>query len=350
MIEPNRQGEVWVFAEQEDGSLHDVSLELCEKARDLADRLGVRMAALLPGWNVRELSYRLIAHGADRVYCVHDTRLEHYRTLPYARVVCRLIQKYRPQIVMYGATPLGRDLAPRVASEMKAGLTADCTDLEIGDYTDPRSKKVHRNLLLQIRPAFGGNIIATIVNHDWWPQMATVREGVMRMGPGDPRRRGEIVDEKVELDDLDAAVRLIERHREPRKVNLKAARVIVAGGAGVGSRENFRLIHELAGAIGGAVGASRAAVDSGFIGKEHQIGQTGTTVRPALYIACGISGAVQHRAGMEESAKIIAINWDREAPIFSVAHYGIVGDLAKVIPMMIKAIKERGSSADVRPS
>lgn len=341
MIEPNRQGEVWVFAEQEDESLNDVSLELCGKARELADRLGVKMGAVLAGWNVRELAYRLIAHGADRVYHVHDTRLEHYRTLPYARVMCQLIQKHKPQIVIYGATPLGRDLAPRIASEMKAGLTADCTDLDLGEYKDAKTKEVHKNLLLQIRPAFGGNIIATIINYDRWPQMATVREGVMRMSDADPKRKGEIVDEEIQFNDFELAVRLIERHREARKVNLKAARVIVAGGGGVGSKDNFKLIHDLASAIGGSVGASRAAVDSGFISKDHQVGQTGTTVRPALYIACGISGAVQHRAGMEESAKIIAINWDKNAPIFGVAHYGIVGDLNKVIPMMVKAIKER---------
>lgn len=341
MISPNRQGEVWVFAEQEDDSLNEVSLELCSKARELADRLGVKMGAVLPGWNVRELAYRLIAHGADRVYHVHDTRLEHYRTLPYARVMCQLITRHQPQIVIYGATALGRDLAPRIASEMRAGLTADCTDLDIGDYTDSKTRQTHKNLLLQIRPAFGGNIIATIINHDRWPQMATVREGVMRMGEGRADRTGEIIDEQIEFNDFDLAVKLIERHREPRKVNLKAARVIVAGGGGIGSKENFQLIHDLAGAIGGAVGASRAAVDSGFISKDHQVGQTGTTVRPALYIACGISGQVQHRAGMEESAKIIAVNWDKNAPIFGVAHYGIVGDVKKVIPMMIKAIKER---------
>jgi len=343
MITPNRRGEVWVFAEQEDGTLGDVSLELCGKARELADRLGVKMGAVLPGWNVRELSYRLIAHGVDRVYYVHDTELEHYRTLPYARVLCELIRRHKPQIVIYGATAIGRDLAPRIASEMRAGLTADCTDLEIGDYTETRAGRttVHKNLLLQIRPAFGGNIIATIVNTERWPQMATVREGVMRLGQGDPRRRGEIIDERVEFREPDLAVRLIERHRHPRTVNLKSARTIVAGGGGVGSRENFRLIHDLAGAVGGAVGASRAAVDAGFVGKDHQVGQTGTTVRPALYIACGISGAVQHRAGMEESAKIVAVNWDKEAPIFSVAHYGVVGDLNKVLPLMIKAIKER---------
>jgi electron transfer flavoprotein alpha subunit len=341
MIEPNRQGEVWVFAEQEDERLNDVSLELCGKARQLADRLGVPMGAVLAGWNVRELAYRLIALGADTVYHVHDTALEHYRTQPYARVMCELIGRHKPQIVLYGATPLGRDLAPRIASAMRAGLTADCTDLDIGDFTDPKTKTVHENLLLQIRPAFGGNIIATIINPQRWPQMATVREGVMRLEDGDPTRRGRIVDEKVTFDDFDGAVRVIERHRRRRTVNLKAARCVVAGGAGVGSRADFRLIHDLAGAIGGAVGASRAAVDGGFIGAEHLVGQTGTTVRPALYIACGISGAVQHRAGMEESAKIIAINTDRAAPIFSVAHYGIVGDLRKVIPMFIKAIKAR---------
>lgn len=340
MIEPNPEGEVWVFAEQEDRNLNEVTLELCSKGRELADRLGVRMGAVLPGWNCRDLSYRLIAHGVDTVYHVHNAQLEYYRTLPYARVICHLIGKYRPQIVLYGATVLGRDLAPRVASEMRCGLTADCTDLDVGDYRDPKTKTEHGNLLLQIRPAFGGNIVATIVNPERWPQMATVREGVMRMNEGDPGRTGEIVDEKVSFDDFELSIRLIERHREQRKVNLKGARVIVAGGGGVGSRESFQLIRDLAGAIGGAVGASRAAVDSGWIGKEHQIGQTGTTVRPALYIACGISGAVQHRAGMEESAKIIAINTDKEAPIFSVAHYGIVGDLKEVIPRMIKAIKQ----------
>jgi electron transfer flavoprotein alpha subunit len=342
MIEVNPKGEVWVFAEQEDESLNEVSMELCGRARELADTLGVKMAAVLAGWNVRELSYRLIAHGADKVYYVHDTKLENYRTLPYARAMCQLVDKHKPQIVIFGATPIGRDLAPRIASEMKAGLTADCTDLQIGAYTDPKSKKVYDKLLLQIRPAFGGNIIATIINYDRWPQMATVREGVMAMKEGDPRRRGEIIEEKVALTDFDLAVKLIEKHREARKVNLKGARVIVSGGAGMGSKDNFKLVHDLAGAIGGTVGASRGAVDGGFISKEHQVGQTGTTVRPALYIACGISGAVQHRAGMEESAKIIAINWDKEAPIFGVAHYGIVGDVNKIIPMMVKAIKERG--------
>jgi electron transfer flavoprotein alpha subunit len=340
-MEPNRQGEVWVFAEQEDGALHDVALELCGKARQLADELKVKTGAVLPGAGVGPLSGKLIAHGVDTVYVVDDQRLSHYQAGPYARVLSALVAKHRPQIVIYGATPLGRDLAPRVASTLRAGMTADCTDLEISDVTDPKTQHVHEKLLLQIRPAFGGNIIATIVNFDQWPQMATVREGVMPLKEPDHSRSGSVVEERVELGPADFALRIIQRHTEPRQVNLKGARVIVAGGGGVGSKENFKLIYQLAGAIGGAVGASRAAVDSGYIGKEHQVGQTGTTVRPALYIAVGISGAVQHRAGMEESAKIIAINKDREAPIFSVAHYGIVGDFKQVIPMMIQALKEK---------
>jgi electron transfer flavoprotein alpha subunit len=341
MTEPNRQGEVWVIAEQEDGSLHDVSLELCGKARQLADRLGVKTGAVLAGAGVGPLGKRLIAQGIDNVYLADHPRLSHYQTLPYAKVMAALIEKHRPQIVIVGATPLGRDLAPRVASSLRAGLTADCTDLDISDVTDPKAKVEHKNLLLQIRPAFGGNIIATIVNYDRWPQMATVREGVMPLQPPAADRQGRVIEEKVDLDDTLMAIKLIQRHIEPRKVNLKGARVIVAGGGAIGSKDNFKLIYDLAGAIGGAVGASRAAVDSGYIGKEHQVGQTGTTVRPALYIAVGISGAVQHRAGMEESAKIIAINTDRDAPIFGVAHYGIVGDYKQVVPMMIKAIKEK---------
>jgi electron transfer flavoprotein alpha subunit len=341
MIEVNREGEVWVYAEQQDGKLREVVLELCGKARGLADQLGVAAGAVLVGSGVDDLPQQLIQHGIDRVYLIDDPRLKNYQTTPYAHVVCREIEQHQPQIVMYGATPLGRDLAPRVASAVRAGMTADCTDLQIQDVTEPRSKEVHDKLLLQIRPAFGGNIIATIVNYDWWPQMATVREGVMPMGEPNPNRTGDVIHEQIPLADDLFPIKLIERHIQPRGVNLKGARVIVAGGAGVGSKANFRLIFELAGVIGGAVGASRAAVDGGFIGQEHQIGQTGTTVRPALYIAAGISGAVQHRAGMEESAKIIAINTDPDAPIFSVAHYGIVGDLNQVIPMMIKTLKQR---------
>jgi len=341
MISVNRQGEVWVFAEQEDGVLNDVSLELCGKARQLADELGVKVGAVLAGHDVEPLSNRLIAHGIDNVYLADNERLAHYQTSPYAKVLITLIEKHEPQIVLYGATPMGRDLAPRVASAVRAGMTADCTDLQVKDVTEPRTKEVHEKLLLQIRPAFGGNIVATIVNYDMWPQMATVREGVMPMLDPDQSRTGEVIREDVEITASDMPLKLIERHIEDRKVNLKSARVIVAGGGGIGSKEGFHSIHELAGVMGGAVGASRAAVDSGYISKDHQVGQTGTTVRPALYVACGISGAVQHRAGMEESAKIIAVNTDPEAPIFSVANYGIVGDVKNVVPMMIKALRER---------
>jgi len=340
MIEPNRQGEVWVFAEQEDGSLHDVSLELCGKARELADKIGVKTAAVLPGLGVGPLADKLFSYGADKVYVVDNEQLGHYQTGSYSQVLCTLIEKHRPQIVIYGATPIGRDLAPRVASQMRAGLTADCTGLEIQDVTDPKTKTDHENLLLQIRPAFGGNIIATIVNFDWWPQMATVREGVMSLKEFGGASGGRVVEETVEIDPSVLAIKLIERHVERRTVNLKGARVIVAGGGGIGSKDNFQLIHDLAGVVGGAVGASRAAVDGGLIGKEHQVGQTGTTVRPALYIAVAISGAIQHRAGMEESAKIIAINNDPEAPILSIANYGIVGDFKDVLPKMIKAIRD----------
>ncbi len=246
--------------------------------------------------------------------------------------------------VLYGATAIGRDLAPAVASAMWCGLTADCTDLRIGDHTEPVTKEVHKNLLLQVRPAFGGSIIATIVNPRRWPQMATVREGVMVMNDSDATRKGEIIRPEVGLDGLVLPLEIIESHRQEKKVNLKAARVIVAGGAGVGSKGNFKLVWDLAHCLGGAAAGSRAAIDLGYIDHDHQVGQTGTTVRPALYIACGISGAVQHRAGMEGSAKIVAINNDPDAPIFGLAHYGIVGDLNDVIPKMIKAIR---SGADV---
>jgi len=342
MIDVNRQGEVWVFAEQQEGRLHDVPLELLGKGRELADTLEVKLAAVLPGHEVKPLAGDLFACGADKVYLVDDPLLAEYQTISYSKVLCELITRHRPQIVLYGATALGRDIAPRVASTLKAGLTADCTDLQIGDYTTPGSRQVYKDLLLQIRPAFGGNIIATIVNPDRWPQMATVREGVMPMPQRNGQMTGEIIEEKVTLQpEKDIALQILERHRTERKVDLKASRVIVAGGAGIGSKENFRLVWDLAHCLGGAVGASRAAVDLGFIDHDHQVGQTGTTVRPALYIAVAISGAVQHAAGMSQAAKIVAINTDPEAPIFQIAHYGIVGDFQEVIPRMIKAIRTK---------
>ena len=339
MATERSKGEVWVFAEQEDGVLGDVPRELLGKGRELADRLGVKLAAVLAGDGVEGLAARLFEAGADRVHLIDDPALKVFRGGAYRKALVAAIREEAPQIVIFGATHMGRDLAPAVASELRCGLTADCTDLQIGDYTDKKTGEEFKNILMQIRPAFGGNIIATIVNPRNWPQMATVREGVMKPLPAQPGRTGEIVRHGAGLDGADIPVEVVEIVRRHSTVNLKGARIIVAGGAGVGSKENFKLLHELAAAIGGAVGGSRAAVDLGYVEHERQIGQTGVTVRPALMISCGISGAVQHLAGMQDSAKIIAINTDKDAPIFKVAHYGIVGDLNTVLPKLIKAIK-----------
>ena len=341
MIEVNTSGEVWVFAEQHQGILDDTPIELLSKGRELADTLGVKMAAVLLGDNVKELTDRLAHYGADKVYLAQNPLLEHYQTNSYAKVIYDLIHKHKPQIVLYGATACGRDLAPRIASAAKAGLTADCTDLQIGSHEIKKTGKVYEKLLFQIRPAFGGNIIATIINYDRWPQMATVREGVMPVPEPDTSNKAELIIETVHLAQDDLPIEILKEHTQARKVNLKASRVIVAGGAGVGSKENFRMIWDLANCLGASPGASRAAVDLGFIDRDHQVGQTGTTVRPSLYIAVGISGAIQHQAGMSDSKKIIAVNNDPDAPIFNVAHYKVVGDLNEVLPMMIKAIKEK---------
>jgi len=343
MIDVNRQGEVWVFAEQHNGQLEDTPIELMSKARHLADTLGVKLAATVLGNNVKDLATKLIHYGADKVYLVEHPLLGAYQTNSYAKVMFDLIHKHEPQIVLYGATITGRDLAPRIASAARAGLTADCTDLQIGDHETIKDKKLHKNLLFQIRPAFGGNIIATIINHDRWPQMATVREGVMPAPEPETTRRGEIVEEKVQISQQDLPLEILDEHKRPKKLDLKAARIIVAGGAGVGSKDNFKLIWDLANCLGAAPAATRAAVDLGlgFIDHDHQVGQTGTTVRPSLYIAVGISGAIQHQAGMSNSQKIVAVNNDPDAPIFGIAHYKIIGDLNEVVPMMMKAIKEK---------
>ena len=334
-------GNVWVFIEQEAGKIANVSLELVCKGRELADRLGVKLEALLLGDNVAGLSDTLFAYGCDKVIVAEDPRLEPFTVLPYARVIMQQILEKKPNILMFGATLKGRELAPRVSSEKKAGLTADCTDLQIDDFTDVRTKVSYKDKLMQIRPAFGGNIIATIVNSWDDPQMVTVREGVMKLGTPDPNRKGEVERVSVELTEAETVVKVVERIRADKEIDLQGAQIIVAGGYGVGSKANFKLIEDLAEALGGEVGASRAAVDAGWIDHDHQIGQTGVTVRPRLYIACGISGAIQHRAGMDDSKKIIAINTDPDAPIFSCAHYAIVGDLNTVIPMMIKAFKAK---------
>lgn len=341
MIGVNRKGEVWVFAEQHDGQLEDTPIELMSKGRRLADTLGVKLAAAVLGDGIEALATNLIHYGADKVYLVEHPLLRSYQTNSYAKVIHDLIQKYEPQIVLYGATITGRDLAPRIASSAKAGLTADCTDLQIGDHKAANNSESYKNLLFQIRPAFGGNIIATIINYDRWPQMATVREGVMPPPEPDAQRKGEIVREKAQLSQQDLPLEILQEEKREKKVNLKAARIIVAGGAGVGSKENFQLIWDLANCLGAAPAATRAAVDLGFIDHDHQVGQTGTTVRPSLYIAIGISGAIQHQAGMHQSQKIVAINNDPDAPIFQTAHYKVLGDLNDVVPKMIKAIKEK---------
>lgn len=330
--------EIWVFIEQDDGCIANVSLELLSKARELADQLDGRVGGLLCGHDIAELAEPVIHHGADVVYVADHPELEVYRTLPYARVAIDLVQEHKPFIFLLGATPTGRDLAPRIASGSWAGLTADCTGLEIGDFE--RKGQTYEDLLYQIRPAFGGNVIATIVNPEMHPQMATVREGVMRLGEPDDTRHGKVVKVKPKLRESDLVLEVVGREMRAPTCDLKGASVIVAGGAGVGSQENFQLICDLAEVLGAEVGASRAAVDAGYVPHEHQVGQTGVTVRPRLYIACGISGAVQHRAGMDQSSKIIAINSDPNAPIFQIAHFKIVGDLNEVIPAMIRAYRE----------
>jgi electron transfer flavoprotein alpha subunit len=292
------------------------------------------------GQSVEPLAATLFAHGCSEVNLAEHAGLAHYGTLPYADALTRMILDRGPAVVLFGATTTGRDLAPRVASALKVGLTADCTDLQIGPHRDLVAGKDYPKLLYQIRPAFGGNVIATIVNPETRPQMATVREGVMRIGTPELGREGRLVRFDGTIDESLLCVELLEEHRAERTVNLKKANVIVSGGAGVGSKENFALIRRLAEVLGGEVGASRAAVDAGYIDKAHQVGQTGTTVRPKLYVACGISGAVQHRAGMQESGKIVAVNSDPHAPILQVAHYGIVGDLNQVIPQLVDIYKE----------
>jgi electron transfer flavoprotein alpha subunit len=332
---------VWVFVEQAEGQLAEVSLELLAKGRELAQRLGGEVWAVLGGCHLGPLAETVIQCGADRVLAADHPELEAYRTLPYARMLIQLVQARRPYILLIGATPVGRDLAPRVASAVRAGLTADCTDLQIGDYTSRQDKVTYTDLLYQIRPAFGGNLIATIVNPRQLPQMATVREGVMQRPTPDATRRGvvEAVQPSFELSDL--VLQILSRETRPSTVNLKEASVVVAGGAGLRGPAEFELLRELAYLLGGEVGASRAAVDAGYVSRAHQVGQTGLTVRPRLYIAAGISGAVQHRAGMDQANKIIAINTDPNAPIFQVAHYKIVGDVAEVLPLLIRALREK---------
>lgn len=331
-----------VYCEYDEGRVADVSLELLTKGRVLADRLGVKLEAIVIGDKLDGIENQIFPYGADTVYKVEDSRLYPYTSNPHAAVLIKLFREIKPQVCLMGATCIGRDLGPRVSSCLHSGLTADCTALEIGPHKDPKTGKEYTDLLYQIRPAFGGNIVATIVNPECRPQMATVREGVMKKEIFDANHKGEVVDLKAAdyVDDTDFAVEIIDRHIEKSKVNIKNSPIIVAGGYGVGSKENFQLLFDLADTLGAEVGASRAAVDSGFIEHERQIGQTGVTVRPKLYIACGISGQIQHIAGMQESSIIISINNDPNAPINTIADYVITGDMEDIVPKLIKYYKK----------
>jgi electron transfer flavoprotein alpha subunit len=333
---------LFVYLEIEDGLAAEVSLELLTKGRALADQLGVKLEAIAAGGGLGDIEKQVLPYGVDVLHVFDDTRLYPYTTLPHTSILVNLFKKEKPQICLMGATIIGRDLGPRVSSYLGSGLTADCTELEIGDHEDRKAGETYENLLYQIRPAFGGNIVAWIINPDHRPQMATVREGVMKKEIRDANYKGEVVrhDVKDFVADEDFVVSVIERHIEKSKVNIKNSPIIVSGGYGVGSKENFQLLYDLAAVLGAEVGASRAAVDAGFAEHERQIGQTGVTVRPKIYIACGISGQIQHIAGMQDSSLVISINNDANAPINTIADYVITGDVEKVIPKMIKYYKK----------
>ncbi len=331
-----------VYCEFEDGKVADVSLELLTKGRQLADKLGIKLEAVVAGDNLKEVEKQILPYGVDTVYKFEDKRLSPYTSLPHSSILINLFREKEPRIAFMGATSIGRDLGPRVSSALHSGLTADCTQLEIGDHKDARTGQEYKDLLLQIRPAFGGNIVATIVNPECRPQMATVREGVMKKEVRDSNYVGEVID-------LDAAdytrpedfvIEVIDRNVEKSKVNLKGSPIVVCGGYGMGSKENFQMLHELADVLGGEVGASRAAVDAGWADHDRQIGQTGVTVRPKLYIACGVSGQIQHIAGMQESSIIISVNNDPNAPINTIADYVITGNVEDVVPKLIKYYKK----------
>jgi len=322
---------VYVFIEQREGKIQKVSLELLGKGKELADKLGESLTAVVLGYNMAYKLHDLIYYGADDVIFVDDKALEIYMTEPYAKALTEVINSKKPEVVLVGATSIGRDLAPRVSARVHTGLTADCTSLDIEEES--------RHLLMT-RPAFGGNIMATIICSEHRPQMSTVRPGVMQKCEKDETRKGLIEHFKVEFTSEDMNVEIIEVVKEKKeKVNIEEAKVLVSGGRGLGRPETFKLLKELANELNGMVSASRAVVDAGWIGGDHQVGQTGKTVRPELYVACGISGAIQHLAGMEESDFIVAINKDAEAPIFEAADLGIVGDINKVLPELIQELK-----------
>ena len=334
---------VFVYCEIDGTTVEDVSCELLTKGRKLANQLGVSLEAIAAGSGIKgKVEKKILSYGVDKLHVFDAPGLFPYTTKPHTDILVELFKQEKPQICLLGATVIGRDLGPRVSSSLTSGLTADCTALEIGDFEDKKNQKTYENLLYQIRPAFGGNIVATIVNPEHRPQMATVRSGVMKAEVLDENYKGEVVYEDVDkfVPAADYVVKVIERHVEKAKNNLKSAPIIVAGGYGVGSKEGFDQLRELAKVLHGEVGASRAAVDAGFCEHDLQIGQTGVTVRPKVYIACGISGAIQHMAGMKESGIVISINTDPNAPINEIADYVITGSVEEVVPKMIKYYKE----------
>ncbi|MBE6341381.1 MAG: electron transfer flavoprotein subunit alpha/FixB family protein [Bacteroidales bacterium] len=333
---------VFIYCEIEKTTVADVSLELLTKGRTLADKLGCQLEAIAIGTGLDGIEKQIFPYGVDKLHVFDAEGLFPYTSLPHTDIVVKLFKEEKPQICLMGATVIGRDLGPRVSSALFSGLTADCTALEIGDHEDKKVGKSYQNLLYQIRPAFGGNIVATIVNPENRPQMATVREGVMKKEVRDANYKGEVVKHDVAkyVTDADFVIKVIDRHVEKAKNNLKASPIVVAGGYGMGSKEGFELLEELARVIKAEVGASRAAVDAGWVDHDRQIGQTGVTIRPKLYIACGISGQIQHIAGMQESSMIISINNDPNAPINKIADYVITGNVEDVIPKMIKYYKQ----------
>ncbi len=335
---------VFIFAQQTDGKISPISFELLGKAKDLASSLNTDVTAVLIGSEIKNLANSLAEYGADKVIVIDNPVLKNYRTEPYTQALAAAINEYKPEIMLVGATAIGRDLGPRVSARVGTGLTADCTMLEIGDFPLnplPGREQKH-NQLLMTRPAFGGNTIATIACPDNRPQMATVRPGVMQKAERQENAKAEIIEFSPEIKENNCYVEILDIVKEvSQTVDIQEAKILVSGGRGVGSKENFKLLEELADALGGAVSCSRAVVDSGWLPKELQVGQTGKTVRPNLYFAIGISGAIQHAAGMEESDIIIAINKDPSAPIFDIADYGIVGDLNKIVPMLTEAVKSQ---------
>ena len=340
---------VYIYAQQVDNKLSDIAFELVGKAKELAADLNTEVTAVLLGSNVKALATELGEYGADKVIVVDNPALETYRTEPYAQALVSVINEYKPEIMLVGATAIGRDLGPTVSARVKTGLTADCTKLEIGDFpinAMPGQEQKH-NQLLRTRPAFGGNTIATIACPDNRPQMATVRPGVMQKLPKEAGRAAEVIEFNPALEENNRYVEIMDIVKAVGNVeNIMDAKVLVSGGRGVGSAENFEMLRDLASCFkGGMVSCSRAAVENGWLAQDYQVGQTGKTVRPQIYFAIGISGAIQHVAGMEESDLIIAINKDEDAPIFDVADYGLVGDLKKIVPQLTAALKEANADA-----